>query len=164
MSLKRSPPGILEVLGPHSEIFSPVAVDQTVVDCAVYLDGDRWDQTTVWFGIPDTNGSIPQPVQKAVFTSFSHGAVLQSPVTIKWTPCTDPAANQVWVGLESDVLEENYIFPVDVTEFDEPLYLNAGHYEIDLSYEVWYETRTPDGIEILCGKESESDYEFTIAP
>ena len=41
MSLKRSPPGILEVLGPHSEIFSPVAVDQTVVDCAVYLDGDR---------------------------------------------------------------------------------------------------------------------------
>ena len=41
MSLKRSPPGILEVLGPHSEIFSPVAVDQTVVNCAVYLDGDR---------------------------------------------------------------------------------------------------------------------------
>jgi magnesium transporter len=41
MSLKRSPPSILEVLGPHDEETEPVGVGRTVVDCAVYLDGTR---------------------------------------------------------------------------------------------------------------------------
>ena len=41
MSLKRSPPSILEVLGPHDEETDPVGVGRTVVDCAVYLDGTR---------------------------------------------------------------------------------------------------------------------------
>jgi magnesium transporter len=42
MSLKRSPPGVLEVLGTHhDEEAEPAAVGHTVVDCAVYLDGNR---------------------------------------------------------------------------------------------------------------------------
>jgi magnesium transporter len=42
MSLKRSwQPNVLEVLGPHTAAPEPAPVEQAVVDCAIYLDGDR---------------------------------------------------------------------------------------------------------------------------
>ena len=42
MALKRSwQPTVLEVLGPHPAVPVPEPVEQAVVDCAIYLDGDR---------------------------------------------------------------------------------------------------------------------------
>jgi len=55
MSLKRSwQPNVLEVLGPHTAAPEPAPVEQSVVDCAIYLDGDRLP------GAPTYSGALQQ--------------------------------------------------------------------------------------------------------
>jgi len=133
----------------------------------VYYDNGSQDQTTVWFGIPETTDPIPQPIQEPNFVSFEHDANdLTSPVTIEWQPCTDPAANLIWVGLENWDTWEKYedIFSVDATGFDEPLNLSEGLWEAEIGFEVWYQTQSSDGIDVWIGKYSESDYMFTVVP
>ncbi len=126
-----------------------------------YEDG-RIEESAVWFGIPDTNNPIPQPTQKPVLTSFAHRAVLSSPVAIAWQLCVDPAASLIWIGLDRGSWERNSVLPVGAAGLDNALDLEPGDYRLGLGYEVWYETRRPNGIRILCGKYSESDYEFTV--
>ena len=131
----------------------------------VYYNDGRQDQTIVCFGEPNTNDPIPQPIQEPVFTSFSDGDILISPVTIIWQNCTDPAANLIWVGLETESTpEEDYDFllEVDVNALDEPLPLIEGLWEAGLGYEVWYHAQNIDGIHAVVGKYSESSYEFRV--
>ena len=48
------------------------------------------------------------------------------------------------------------------TSLPAALSLNAGEWEAEIGFEVWYFTENEDGIEIDLGKYSESDYEITV--
>lgn len=152
----------------EAEFFSPGSLDafgdgEYVI--TVYYEGGRSHQTTARFGIPGTTDPIPQPTQVPLYTSFNNGDTVTSPVTFTWQPCTDPAANLIWVGLENDATgqEQNYMLPVATTELSEPLDLDSAVYDVGLGYEVWYQTQNNDGIPLWVGKYSESEYEITVA-
>jgi sulfatase modifying factor 1 len=132
----------------------------------VYYDNGRQDQTTVWFGIPETPDPIPQPIQEPNFISFEQGDNLTSPVTIEWESCTDPTPNHILVSLDNENTGEeyDYIFSVDVNGFEEPLTMSEGLWEAELGFEVWYQFQNNDGINVWLAKYSESDYIFTIVP
>ena len=89
---------------------------------------------------------------------------MTSPVTIEWEACTDPAAQVIWVWWDNETTGEEFdkMFPVEATGFEGLVDLSNGDYEIGLGYEVWYEDRNSDGIQVYVGKYSESDYEFTV--
>lgn len=126
-----------------------------------YADGYS-QQTTAWFGIPGTTDPIPQPKQIPVFTSFDNGDTLTSPVTFAWQPCTDCAAEHVWLTVFGDDSEMEWNLPITATGLDEPLYLPEGWHEAELEFEVWYLSQNSDGITIDVGKYSECDYMITV--
>ena len=55
-----------------------------------------------------------------------------------------------------------YIFDSNSTGSDEPYPLSDGQWEAELTYIVYYQDVTVDGIEVFCSKSSESDYRFTV--
>lgn len=121
--------------------------------------------TTVWFAIPGTGDPIPQPTQIPTYTSFSNGASLVSPVTLSWEACNAPDLYTVNVSVVDtttweDVLDEE--LPGDVTELGEPVPLELGQYEIDLSFDIEYATTNADGITMDLAKWCESDYWITV--
>jgi len=130
----------------------------------VQYNNGQLDQKNVWFGIPDTNESIPQPIKEPVFTSFVNGDTLASPMTFTWEPCIDTNVNIINVNLENKDTDEemNYILNGNSAGFEEPLPLSDGQWEAELSYVVYYQTETIDGIQVFCCKYSESDYMFTV--
>ncbi len=130
----------------------------------VYYKNGRTDQTTVWFGVPGTSDAIIQPVQEPIFTSFSHGATLASPITFTWQPCTDAAAQAICFDLDS-VDEEEVLeayLPASATGLAGAQYLTSGSWEAELGFEVSYIGQNSDGIAIEVSKFSESDYVFDV--
>jgi len=135
--------------------------DYTII---VQYNDANLEQKNVWFGIPDTNEPIPQPTKEPIFTSFINEDYLDSPVDFKWEPCFDPNVNVILVSLENEDTNEemDYIFDGNSSGFEVPLPLSDGQWEADLSYVIYYQTRTADGIEVFCCKYSESDYTFDV--
>jgi len=132
----------------------------------VYYDNGRQEQTTVWFGIPDTSDFLPQPTQEPTLVSPTYGESVSSPVTMSWLPCTDPNAGYIWLDLEHESYEQEleYDFPVSVTGLGDPIELSTGIWWAILGFEISYETQDSNGINIEVEKYSESDYEFTVEP
>ena len=130
----------------------------------VTYEGGREEQTTAWFGIPGTNDPIPQPTQMPVFTGFSNGEMVSSPVTFSWEACTDPAAQHLWLEYESYALavDEAYWLPIFATELGAPVDMPAGEYEVSLGFQAWHETSNSDGILVSVGKYSECVYDIRV--
>jgi len=128
-----------------------------------YTDG-RVEQTKAWFGVPGTEDPIPQPTQMPVFSSFANGSMLTSPVTFAWEPCTDPAAQMIWLDYEHETLDidEDFMLSIDSTGLAAPVTMTAGSYEACLGFETWYGHTNEDGIWISTGKYTESDYWITV--
>ena len=130
-----------------------------------YADGHS-QQTTVWFGIPGTEGIIPQPTQEPVFTSFNHGDTVSSPVTFAWQECNDPAVEYIFLETDDNIPGSpmEFLLPTSATGLEEPLDLTPGLWDdFELSFEVSYQSQNPDGIPVYVGKHSESDYEITVS-
>ena len=127
-----------------------------------YADGHH-QHTTAWFGIPGTTDPIPQPTQLPVITSFNHGDILTSPVTFSWQPCTDNAAENVWLNVYLDEDNEvEWTLPLSAEGLDEPLALSAGPHEAELDFVVFCDSINEDGIAISADKYSECDYYFSV--
>lgn len=130
----------------------------------VHYQNDSNDQTTVWFGIPGTNDPIPQPMQKPVLTFPTYNGNTTSPVTFTWEPCTDANATSIWLGLEKEDADEEYVdidLPVNATSSD-PITLSEGTWEAWLCFDNSYDFNNVDGIAVEIGKYSESDSLFTV--
>lgn len=130
----------------------------------VYYDDGSQERITVWFGIPDSDDTIPQPVQKPAFTSFEHQQFLPSPVTIEWEPPVNPEVNWIQLVLENQGIEE-YIYGFDgnTKSLVEPIPLRQGQWEAGLMFGIRY-IQNIKGIEVWCVKVSSCDYEFTVVP
>ena len=128
-----------------------------------YNDG-QLEQKNIWYGIPDTNEPMPQPTKKPIFTSLVNRDALVSPIVFKWEPCIDTNINIVLVSLENEDTNEEiaYIFDGNSSGSDEPYPLSNGQWEAELTYIVYYQDETVDGIEVFYSKSSESDYRFTV--
>ena len=124
-----------------------------------YKDGTS-QQTDVWFGQPDSSSPILQPTQRGVFTSFSDGATIVSPLTVNWLPCTDPNAQWIWFEAENEYLDECIEIDLlpDATGLDEPLELDAGQWELGVNFATYYLFENSDGILIDIAKYTESNY------
>ncbi len=130
-----------------------------------YTDG-RTAQTTAWYGVPDTSDPIPYPTQALLLTSFDNNAILNSPINLAWTPCTDENAIDIWINI--DGIDHPYWdvwnFESTATALNEPVDLQDGNYELLLGYTIGYISTNPDGIRLLAGRYSETDYVFSIVP
>ena len=131
----------------------------------IYYGNGYQHQTVVSFSIAETGEPIPQPTQKPVYTSFSHGEVLESPITLTWEPCTDPDLYLINVSVTNtntgiDVLDIE--LPGRATELGESVNLDAGDYEIDLSFDIDYEGVNQDGVLFDIQKWCEVDYSVEI--
>lgn len=130
----------------------------------IYFPIGQFSETSVLLGIPNSGEPIPQPVQEPVISSFAHNTVLSSPVSFAWQPCTDAAAQRISVCVKNlaDGSEQGYLADTNVTALSQPVVLVAGHYEIWLNFEVWYESTNNDDIPVYASKYSEADYLISI--
>lgn len=126
-----------------------------------YYENGRSQQTSVWFGVPGTTNAIPQPTQEPIITSFVDGATLTSPFTVCWQACTDANVNSIWLDFESWRDFGNQFGP-DATCTDTAITLDAGKYDVFLSFDVAYETTNSDSIPVWVGKWCETDYVITV--
>ncbi len=132
----------------------------------VNYDDGRQEETTAWFGIPNSDDPITPVVQKPAFTSFAHQNRLTSPVTIEWESPVNPDVNLVRFDLENQDTDEDLEYELGggISGLDNPLSLSEGTWETSLAFAVAYETENTDGIEVWCVKYSVSDYLFTVEP
>lgn len=130
----------------------------------VFYQGGGQNQTEIWFGIPYTSESVPQPTQEPNITNLTNRQRLQSPVTFEWQPCIDPNATSIWIGPEKMLGDEELEITLPVTDTNYgPVDFNDGYWEVDFSFEHWYDVaQNADGVPYEVGKYSESAYMFGI--
>ena len=124
-------------------------------------------QTSVWYGIPKTSDTIPQPTQIPTYTSISNGDVLSSPITLEWQACNDPNLYMINVSVtNTDTWEDllDIVLPGNTTELGEPFYLSDGNYEIDLSFDINFNVINQDNIPLDLQKWCESDFSVVVGP
>jgi len=131
-----------------------------------YTDGSS-QQTTAWFGVPDSAEFISQPIQEPVFTSFSDGGTIESPVAFQWSACSDPNAEQIRVlyvlyGNDESVYNGEYVVDKSAVLLDAAVEMVPGTCNPSLSFETFYQSQNDDGITIEAGKLSQSSYSITI--
>lgn len=131
----------------------------------VHYEGSGQDQTTVWFGIPETSSPLPQPSQRPILTSPAHNSVVNNDlVTFVWGQCTDPAADGIWIMLEYQDLMisfEGEGFATDETSWDS-VFLPDGLWKADIAFECYDWATNSDGISYAVWKSSKSLYDFTV--
>jgi len=130
-----------------------------------HKDG-RTNQTTAWFGVPNTSNVIPQPTQEPILTFPKHNRTTISPVIFTWEPFDDIKAKSIGLCLARMDSDEDYLinidFPVTATGSD-PISLNQGLWQAKLFCEHWYNCKNVHGIAVDVGKFSESDYIFGVS-
>ncbi|MBM4103217.1 MAG: hypothetical protein FJ263_04085 [Planctomycetes bacterium] len=124
-----------------------------------YTDGGS-QQTTAWFGIPETTDPIPTPTQIPTFTSFVNGQTVNSPVTFTWQACTDPAIQAMAMGI---VYVDFWSFEdTTATGLAAPISLSAGEHDVWLLFESYYGYDNEDGISVGACKQNQSHYKITV--
>ncbi len=120
-------------------------------------------QTTAWFGVPDTANSIAQPTQPGVINSFSNGSSIISPVAVSWEPCTDSNAEWIWFEAENEDIDEfiEIDLPVNAVELESPVWLEVGQWDISLCFGTYYLSENNDSVVIDVAKYSETDYSIS---
>lgn len=126
-----------------------------------YVDGTTY-QTTLWYGVPGTGNTLPQPTQKPNVTAPTYGGNTTSPVTFTWTPY--PNINSVCVTIASpsggpDVV--NDCVAGNATRSNAHT-LDEGVYNAKLSFENSYEVTNADGIPFTYGKSVFMGYRFQV--
>lgn len=124
------------------------------------------DQTTVWYGIPDSDEPIPQPTQIPRLISPQAYSGTDSLVTFSWEPCTDQNANAIWAEVENEATDEVFDVgtPLAPTETEwGPVSLNDGVWDIIIAFAHGHVgLQNDDGIELVLVKYAESDYPFRV--
>ncbi len=124
-----------------------------------YIDGGM-QQSTAWFGIPDTLEPIATPTQIPTFTSFDNGDTVSSPVTFTWQACTDPAIQSIGMGI---VYVDYWGFEDKTpTGLGSPVTLSAGEHNVWLLFDSYYGYTNEDGIEVGVCKQNQSHYVITV--
>ena len=119
------------------------------------------DQIAVWFGIPGTQNSIPQPIQEPVLISPSHNQTVVSPVEFTGQSCIDVNTTEIRIEIQEDragVYEKS--LDVEETSFG-PVNLTDGFWEIVLAFGQ-SASSDDNGISVEVGKYSQSTYNFTV--
>ncbi len=133
-------------------------------DVTVYYANQLPHHLLVWYGVPDTDQAISQPVQEPVITFPEHQSKYASPITIQWLGVTDLQVNYIHINLQNrtDESEESLLLDVGHTQWG-PHDLMAGAYEVEVSFAALYFVEDDgNGIEIMTAKYTECDYEFSI--
>ena len=124
--------------------------------------GEAQAETTIWFGIPETNDPIPQPIQEPNMTFPSHNGTAPSSVTFTWQECNDANTASIWLHLEK-AGTYNEIYVVSVNDTNSGLIvLSDGFWETELYFIHRYDFNNLDGIPTEIRKYSVSEYTFTI--
>jgi hypothetical protein len=111
-----------------------------------YTDGTA-EQTTVWYGIPDTSWWILAPAQRPSVSWPTYHAAIASPVTFTWSPVTDPAVSDISLAV-LDANDEYVVWEVYDTNAtaSDPYELREAPYDMEFALENFYAIINPDGV------------------
>jgi hypothetical protein len=122
-------------------------------------------ETRVNFLVPGTSNPIPQPTQKPQVSAPADGATVGSPVTIRWSACTDSAANGIFVTVDDAVSGQeaaNEVLPLTATASN-PLLLNTGTFDAEVRFANLYDNvASTDGTPFRCSKAALVGLRFTV--
>jgi len=140
--------------------------DGTYIITVHHKDGKQ-NQTTAWFGIPETYNAIPQPTQEPLLNFPKHNGKAISPVIFMLEPCSDTKATTTGLCLEKVGSDEdclvNIELPVTATSSD-PITLGPGIWQAKIFCDHWYNYyNNIDDIAVEVGKFSESNYRFEVS-
>ncbi len=131
---------------------------------AHYWNGTE-GETQVNYVVPGTSNPIPQPTQKPQVSAPADGATIGSPVTIRWSACTDSAANGIYVTVDeadSGQEAENQVLPLTATASN-PLLLGTGTYDAEVRFAHLYDNvASTDGTPFRCSKAALVGLHFTV--
>ncbi|MCL5280964.1 MAG: hypothetical protein M1376_13780 [Planctomycetes bacterium] len=131
---------------------------------AHYWNGTE-GQTQVSYVVPGTSNAIPQPTQKPQVSAPADGATVGSPVTIRWSACTDSAANGIYVTVDdadSGREAENQTLPLTATASN-PLLLNTGTFDAEVRFAHQYDNvASTDGTPFRISKAALVGLHFTV--
>jgi predicted outer membrane repeat protein len=130
---------------------------------AVYKDGSS-HQTTFWYGIPGSSGTLSRPTQEPHITSPSLGGPVASPVVLTWDACTDPSVNTIYVAAldpstNATVLSQS--MGRSATQ-NTGLSLAEGSYNAQIAFQNRFEVTNADDIPFVYGKAVIVPYQFQV--
>lgn len=126
-----------------------------------YVDGTDYD-SDLWYGIPGSSRTLPQPSGKPNITSPTYGGGAGSPVIFKWNRYS--SINSIYVAIIDPSNGQDLVtnsLNGNATESD-PLPLAVGSYDAELSFENAYEVTNADGVPFSYGKAVVMGYEFEV--
>jgi len=131
-----------------------------------YTDSSK-NQTTAWFGIPDTQEPIPQPTQEPVLSFPLHRQTVESPVTFTWENCTDPNAEYINIDVDelgmSSLRYRNPEGDFDKTETSlDSVYMPDGFWEAELDFKQSALTFNTNPMFLFVEKYSKNRYRFKV--
>jgi hypothetical protein len=122
-------------------------------------------ETQVNFLVPGTGNPLPQPTQKPQISAPADGATIGSPVTIRWSACTDSSANGIYVTVDdadSGQEAENQVLPRTATASN-PLLLSTGAFEAEVRFAHLYDNvASTDGTPFRISKAALVGLHFTV--
>ncbi|UCG46059.1 MAG: DUF1080 domain-containing protein [Phycisphaerales bacterium] len=131
----------------------------------VTYEGGGQDQTTVWFGVPDTNEFIPEPVSLPSFTHPLQNATVQVSPEFTWPPCADPNTTSLLLTLTNEAAENDMSCRLEpnATTAQETMLMH-GRWRGCLSFQNRYHYSNADHIDVNVGAYSTTDVAFDISP
>ena len=131
----------------------------------VTYQGGGQDQTTVWFGVPDTNEFIPEPASLPSFTYPLQNATVQASPEFTWPPCTDANTASLLLRLINEAAEDDISFELEPNATtSQATMLMHGQWRGCLSFENRHDYSNPDQIDVNVGAYSTADVEFDVSP
>jgi hypothetical protein len=92
-----------------------------------FYDGGGQYQTNVWYGIPESNDPISQPIQEPNLIFPPHNGAAPSPVTFTWQPCTEANATSIWLHLEKEGTDNGLAGHWEFDDCNDPGRDSSGH-------------------------------------
>ena len=127
-----------------------------------YTDGAS-EQTDVWYGEPEADYAIAQPVQKPYLTSPVYLGAEASPVTFTWDECIDPNVYDIYLAVTDangqDVVDD-ILEPTAISSG--PHSLDEGWHEVELIFEDFWPIYNIDNIPFDLIKASVALHEFEV--
>jgi hypothetical protein len=139
--------------------------DQGLYRIVVHYWNGTEGETQVNYVVPGTGNPIPQPTQKPEISAPTDGATVGSPVTIRWSACTDSAANGIYVTVDvanSGQEAQSQVLPLTATASN-PLLLSTGTFDAEVRFaHVYDNVASTDGTPFRCGKAALVGLRFTV--
>jgi predicted outer membrane repeat protein len=120
----------------------------------LYYNDGTTQQTTFWYGVPNTSTELGRPTQRPHITSPGYDAATSSPIIFTWDACTDASVNAIYICAydpsTGETVASEAVAPAAVQNVG--LSVDEKTYNAQISFQNCYGVTTAANIPFVYGK------------